>query len=181
MLIKPCTALVLSVNGRLDCCMPTLTFNRRQLRRTACATLLAWVLALLSGVVNACLLQPHGQTATASSSATSSPEFAEAGLIDSTVAQVERSHHDSHRAQQGDHDVAKEDAGKAGCLKFCADDSSTLAKGKFTQGGLPNPAVVAVVEWPSMAPLPMGTLGRSAERPASPGPPLVIRFLRLTI
>jgi hypothetical protein len=161
--------------------MLTVTFNRCRLRRTACVTLLAWVLALMAGVVNACLLQPHGQTVSASSIATSSPEFADARLIESTVAHVEHSHHDSHQAQQGDHDAAKEDADKAGCLKFCADESSTLAKGKFTQADLPNPAVVAVVEWPSLAPLPMGTLRRSAERPASPGPPLVIRFLRLTI
>ena len=156
--------------------MPTPTFSRRQLRRTACVTLLAWVMALLSGVVNACLLQPHGQTAPASSIATPSPEFADAGLIESTVARVEHSHHDSHQEPQGDHD-----AGKAGCLKFCADESSSLAKGKFTQADLPNPALVAVVEWPSLALLPMDTLRRSAERPASPGPPLVIRLLRLTI
>ena len=161
--------------------MPTLTFNSCQLHRTARVTLLAWVLALMSGVVNACLLQPHGQTAPASSIVTSSPEFADAGLIESTVAHVEHSHHDLHQAPQGDHDAANEDAGKAGCLKFCADESSTLAKGKFTQADLPNPAVVAVGEWPSLALLPMGTLRRSAERPASPGPPLVIRFLRLTI
>ena len=159
--------------------MPTLAFNRRQLRHTACVTLLAWVLALMSGVLNACLLQPHGETASVSS-ATSSPELADAGLIESTVAHVEHSHHDSHPAQHGDHDAAK-DAGKAGCLKFCSDESSTLVKGKFIHTDLPNSVVVAVVEWPSMAPLPMGTLRMSAERPAFPGPPLVIRFLRLTI
>ena len=160
--------------------MSTLMFNRRQLRRTACVTMLAWVMALLSGAVNACLLQPHGQAASASF-ATSRPEFADAGLIESTVAHVEQSHHDNHQAGQGDRDGAKEDAGKAGCLKFCSDESSTLAQGKFTPADLPNPVVVAVVEWPSMAPLPTGTLRMSAERPASPGPPLLIRFLRLTI
>ena len=159
--------------------MPTLAFNRRQLRHTACVTLMAWVLALMSGVLNACLLQPHGETASVSS-VTSSPEFADAGLLDSTVAHVDHSHHDGHPPQRGGDDASK-DAGKAGCLKFCSDESSTLAKGKFTQADLPNPVVVAVVEWPSMAPLPMGTLRRSAERRASPGPPLVIRFLRLTI
>ncbi len=155
--------------------MLTLTFNRRQLRRTACMTLLAWALALLSGVVNACLLQPHSQTASASS-ATSSPELSDAGLIDLTIAHVEQKHHDSHQAGQGDHD-----AGKAGCLKFCSDEFSTLAKGKVTQADPPNSMVVAVVAWPSVALLPMGTLRRLGERPASPGPPLVIRFLRLTI
>jgi len=160
--------------------MPTLTFNRCQVRRTACATLLVWLLALMSGVVNACLLQRHGQTALTSSIVTSSPAFADAGLVESTVAHVGHDHHDSHLAQYSDHDASK-DAGKAGCLKFCSDESSTLAKAKFTQADLPNPVVVAVVEWPSIAPLPMGTMRRSAERPASPGPPLIIRFLRLTI
>ena len=155
--------------------MPTLTFNRCQLRRTACMTLLAWALGLLSGVVNACLLPPHSQIASASS-ATSIPELANAGLIDSTVAHVEHNHHDSHQAGHGDHN-----AGEAGCLKFCSDESSTLAKSEFTRADLPNPVVVAVVEWPSMAPLPMGTLRRSAERLVSRGPPLGIRFLRLTI
>ena len=160
--------------------MPTPTFNRRQLRRTACVTLMAWVMALLSGVANACLLQPHEQTASAPF-ATSRPEFADPGLIESTVAHVEHSHHDDHQAHQVDRDGAKKDGGKAGCLKFCSDESSTLAKGKFTQADLPNPVVVAVVKWPSMTPLPMGALRMWAERPASPGPPLVIRLLRLTI
>ena len=159
--------------------MPTLAFNRRQLHRTACVTLLGWVLALMLGVLNACLLQPHGWTASVSSTP-SDPEFADAGRIDLTVPQVGHGHHDSHSAQHGDHDASK-DAGKAGCLKFCSDESSTLVKGKFIHTDLPNSVVVAVVEWPSMAPLPMGTLRMSAERPASPGPPLVIRFLRLTI
>ena len=160
--------------------MPTLTFNRRRLHRTACVTLLAWVMALLSGVVNACLLQPYGQTASASFAA-SNPDVSDAGLIESTVVHVEHGHHDDDQARQGDRDGAKEDAAKAGCLKFCSDESSTLAKGKFTQADLPNPVVVAVVEWHSMAPVPKGTLRSSAERPTSPGPPLVIRLLRLTI
>ncbi len=167
--------------GALTAAMRTFTSDRRQLHNTACVTLLAWVLALMSGVVNACLLQPHGQTAPASSIVTSSLGFAGVGVIELTVAHVEHSRHDLHQAPQADHDAANEDAGKAGCLKFCADESSTLAKGKFTPVDLPNPVVVAVGEWPSVALLPIGTLRRSAERPASPGPPLVIRLLRLTI
>jgi len=164
----------------LTAAVSTHTFNRCQLRRTACVTLLAWVLALMSGVVNACLLQPHGVAASAASANTKS-EFSNAVPVDSTAAHVEHGHHHRLEMRQGDHDGAKQDAGKAGCLKFCSDESFALAKGKFAQADQPNPVVVAVVEWPSMAPLTMGALRRSAERPASPGPPLVIRFLRLTI
>jgi hypothetical protein len=159
--------------------MPALAFNRCQLRHTACVTLLGWVMALMSGVLNACLLQPHAWMASVSSTP-SDPEFADSGRIDLTVPHVGPGHLDSHSAQHGDHDASK-DAGKAGCLKFCSDESSTLVKGKFFHADLPNSVVVAVVEWPSMAPLPMGTLRTSVERPASPGRPLVIRFLRLTI
>lgn len=152
--------------------MPTLAFNRRQLHHTACVTLLGWVLALMLGVLNACLRQPHGWTASVSSTP-SHREFADAGRIDLTVSQVGH----GHRGDQ----CASKDAGQAGCFKFCSDESSTLVKGKFLHADLPNSVGVAVVEWPSMAPLPMGTLRMSAERPASPGPPLVIRFLRLMI
>ena len=38
--------------------MLTLPFTRRQLRRTACVTMFASLFALLSGAVNACLIQP---------------------------------------------------------------------------------------------------------------------------
>lgn len=154
--------------------MLTPTFNRCQLRRTACVTLLAW----LSGVANACLLPPRGQAASSASaaSANSHPEFAAAGLIDSTVAHVGHRHQSRHSAHQGDHGAAKEDAGKADCRKFC-DESLALAKRKFAPANPPTPVVVAVVEWPATAPLLMGALRRSASR----GPPLVMRFLRLTI
>jgi len=38
--------------------MLPMPFTRRQMRRTAGVTLFAWLFALLSGAVNACLIQP---------------------------------------------------------------------------------------------------------------------------
>ena len=100
--------------------MSTLKFSRCQLRRIACVTLLAWVLALMSGVVNACLLQPHGVAASAASANTNA-EFSNAVPVDSSAAHVEHGHHHRLEVRQVNHDGAKQDAGNAGCLKFCSD------------------------------------------------------------
>ena len=178
--IKPCAALALRIDGRLDCrhadahVQPPPPAPYR-LRNAA---------GVGTGVAvgcGQCVPAPATPPGGVGVIATSSPGLADAGLIDSTVVHVEHSHHDNHQARQDDRGGTTKDAGQAGCLKFCSDESSTLAKGKFTQADLPNPVVVAVVVWPSKAPLPMETLRRSAERPASPGPPLLLRFLRLTI
>ena len=86
-------------------------FTREQLQRTACVALYAWVFALFSGVANACLIQP----------------------VAPVDQQVEHAHH--HAADEsGEPD---QDSGKAGCLKFCADESSALAKSKASHADLP--------------------------------------------
>ena len=153
--------------------MLSLPFHRRHLRRTVWVTLLAWVLALLAGIANACQLQPHGPVAPASAASThdSSTEHPTRAL------HVEHGRHDGHVEHEG----SSTDAAKAGCLKFCNDESSTVAKGKTAQADLPGPVVVASVAWRSAVPTATVAMWRSAERPASQGPPLVIRFLRLTI
>jgi hypothetical protein len=78
------------------------------------------------------------------------------------------------------HEHPTVDAGKAGCLKFCADESSTLAKGHKTQHDLPGPAPMAGVQATSVIAVATVAPWRPVERPASLGPPLVIRLLRLT-
>jgi len=45
-----------ALTDALTAAMRTFSFDRRQLHRTACVTLLAWVLAVSLGAVNACLL-----------------------------------------------------------------------------------------------------------------------------
>ena len=156
--------------------MYEITFNRFQLRRTTFVTLPVRVPPLMSGVVNACLPEPHSQTFVAVSAAASSSKFAHGGLIKSALPRVKHGHYASLPVPQGEFD-----AGWEGCLKICADESSPRAKEKFTQADLPNPAVVDVVRWLSFAPLPTGTRRRRAERLASPKPPLVFRFVDLTI
>jgi len=86
-------------------------------------------------------------------------------------------HGDGRAVQAGD----TTDAAKAGCLKFCADESSTVTNGKATQPDLPGPVLVASVDWNRAVSTAAVARWQPVERPTSQGPPLVIRFLRLTI
>lgn len=132
--------------------MHTLLLPRHFLRRLVWVTLVAWLLALSVGVLNACVLTPrvsdgHGVVA--------------AG--------------DSPVAQHG-HDDAK-----TSCLKFCADESSALSK---TQGGAPDlgvPLLLGVSEWQPVVPVIAIGIRQFFDRPMPHGPPLIIRFLRLTL
>jgi hypothetical protein len=92
--------------------MLSLPFHRRHLRRTVWVTLLAWVLALLARMANACQLQPHAPGALASAASTHDGST-ERGMHPTQALYVEHGHHDGH----AEHDGPTTDAGKAGCLK----------------------------------------------------------------
>ncbi len=156
--------------------MPTLHFTRRKMRRTAGVTLFAWVFALLSGVVNACQIQPYGPGQHSSDVSVAGAPFA-GDSRPGAPRRIELAHH----AAGAEHDGPVNDAGEAGCLKFCADESSTVAKGKTAQPDLPGPVAGVSGLWRSATFFAIAAPGASAERPASQGPPLVIRFLRMTI
>jgi hypothetical protein len=154
----------------------SLPFHRRHVRCTTWVTLLAWGLALAAGVANACQLQPHEPEASASASRAHASASAE-GLHATRTLHVEIGHHQSHAEDDG----APADAGKAGCLKFCDDESSAVVKGKTAQVALAGAAIVSRVEWRPVTPKATVASRRSAARPPSQGPPLVMRLLRLTI
>ena len=139
--------------------MLALVFHRRRLRRTTWVMLLAWVLALSAGVVNACQLQPHGLESHASISSTP---------------------HGGHGLHDGDNNEG-EDAGKAGCLKFCDDGSSSVPQSKSAATDVPCPVVLACLGEALASPAGTGPMQRLLEQAPAHGPPLVIRFLRLTI
>ena len=157
--------------------MRPLHFTRRQLRRTAGVALFAWMFALVSGVANACLVQ----AAEPGAAALSLPEGTRRGGCDSGVAPCEHdagpAHHhaDSGRSEPGQH------GGKAVCLKFCADESSALAKSKASQAELPGPVLLAGAPWSMAVQVAAAAQWRPVERPASVGPPIFLRLLRLTI
>ena len=148
--------------------MFTLARHSRCLRQTAWLTLVAWLFALTTGVVNACVL--------------GGPSAPIRGLVadlhptHSAAAVTERhglgpaAHHERERNYASD-----------GCLNFCDDESSALSKGSTTTVD-PGLASVAVVQWPAaLAPIANGPSGLSLRQPIAQGPPLVIRLLRLTL
>jgi hypothetical protein len=156
--------------------MRPLHFTRRQLRHTACVALFAWVFALLSGVANACLTQATERGAaffglTRAATMTG---------CDSGLATCAHDPGQAHHHAGSAHDEPVQDAGKAACLKFCADESSALAKSNASQADLPSPVLMAGARWSPAMPVAAPAQWPQVERPASVGPPLFLRLLRLT-
>ncbi len=157
--------------------MTTLPFTRRHLRRSACVTLFAWLFALLSGAVNACLIQPSATDLVRSNLSLVGPVVGEVAGPGQAARLIEDA---QHRAGD-EHGGPLDDLGEAGCLKFCADESSAVAKSKAAQADLPGPFFVSRVDWQPASPVADAAPWRSVDRPAAQGPPLFIRLLRLTI
>ena len=143
--------------------------TRRQLRHTACVTLFAWMFALLSGVANACLTRPNAH---AGVGLISSQAHQAVGGTAGPVARHIHPHVD-------DDDGLRSHSAKEACLKFCADEFSAVTKSRAPQADVPDPVFVASL--PSAAPVAAASEWTPVERPASVGPPLFIRLLRLTI
>ena len=150
-------------------------FTRRQLRRTACVALFAWMFALLPGAVNACLLQQNPQSAPGSISSQVDPMAGKAA--EPAAQQVQHGHPQGADEPDG----FGNHSAKAGCLKFCADESSAVIKNKSAQADLSGLIAVASLQWPPAVPGLVAAPWLPAEQPASGGPPLFIRLLRLTI
>lgn len=152
-------------------------FHQRAKRRIVWATLLGWVLALLAGVANACLLQVDHDFRIPASAASAHERPAGRDMNAALPFHVEHANQDGAALNAG-HPM---DAAKAGCLKFCDDESSSVAKVETLQLDLPGPVLLARFDWQTALPVATVAIRRLAERPASHGPPLVIRLLRLTI
>lgn len=134
-------------------------FHHRTLRRTTWLTLVVWLLALGASVANACLLTPAGPPAALVS-------YPAAGVHGAGATPAH------HRGG---------DAGPLGCLKFCGDSASLLAKSHPQAPDLDHPIALAPQAWS----LPPSTTGqellRSPHRRDPTGPPIPIRLLRLTL
>ena len=72
--------------------------------------------------------------------------------------------------------TAHDGRGQGGCLKFCDDEFSTIAKGETAQTDVPGAVVVASVDWHAGVPtatVAMWAVGRAASLPgAASGPTL---------
>lgn len=156
-------------------------FSLLKQRRLCGVMLLAWLFALLSGTVNACVL--------AERAAGPHQHDGHAQHAHEHHGAVQDDRHDGHDDAQERQDALLDEAetpsphadAHVACHKFCQDESQTLP---------PNPhrdsADFAPVLIPYGSPLlPEATaVVQSAfpdERPPAHGPPLVIHFLRLTL
>jgi hypothetical protein len=149
--------------------MLSLHFHRRRLRHTARVTLVAWLWALTAGVVNACALTPPGGPGVAVTwSSSSAHDEGHGGFM----AEAEHAAHPGH----------EHDAGKAGCLEFCADESSALTKGKVSPPDMGVPVLVSSIPTRDLF-VQIANIGTrlSLEGPAAQGSPLVVRLLRLNL
>ena len=151
--------------------MLTFRAHSRRQRHTVWVMLLVWLLALTTGVINACVLNIP--------TAVTRGSLAESDAAHSGRTVVETQHHDGrlltlHKHEQsGIHD---------GCLKFCDDESSALSKGNTSSALDPGAAMVATMQLlRTLVPSADIGTGPAPRPPTAQGPPLVIRFLRLTL
>jgi hypothetical protein len=145
----------------------TLTASRHPKRSIALTMLLVWVFALLSGVANACLTEPRGELAHATTLTSPSDHPAPAAL-------------QPHAADQAQHG---ERSDKAPCQKSCDASSQTLLKQlpKFDTPDLQAlvPATHRQASDLHMAPAALVRAALAAVPP--PSPPPRVQFSRLAL
>jgi len=154
--------------------------SSRRLRQFVWLTLLAWSFALASGVVNACLLTLPGPITDGSPPPVHGEAAAHARPHDEAMGLHSAAGGEAGVAKLGPHEQQQGSSGKNTCLKFCDDESSAVVKSTSLGVDL----VVALVQ-PGVRHIavPVANLGAGwlLEQPRAQGPPLVIRFLRLTL
>lgn len=159
--------------------MPAVHFDRRRLRRAAWATLVVWLFALTAGVVHACMLAPAGPAERAARSVWHAESAAHELAAGAATGTLDGSRHD--QAESVFPHGPAEDSGKLSCLKFCDDESSAIAEVKLVFVDPGSSLLCAHEPWNAVAATGSAGFRPSRQWPGSHGPPLVIRFLRLTL
>jgi hypothetical protein len=139
---------------------PAMFGSRQRLRTIAGHMLLVWVLALLSTVVNACVVLPPGQAVSDAAGAVA---------------------HHCHEAAAPDTNLPP--AAKSACAKFCDEDASSAPS---SQRLASDAGSLGLALWPTLAlavqaalePLRVTGTGPGGLPPAVP---VTIAFLRLTL
>jgi hypothetical protein len=145
----------------------TLTTSRHHKRNVALAMLLVWVFALLSGVANACLTEPRGETGHASLHA----------------SQVDHPAKVAVHPFAPDHAQDDEHPDKAPCQKSCDESSQTLLKQlpkpgtPGLQAAAPPPSTLAIDLQMASAALVRAALAAVAP----PSPPPRVQYSRLAL
>ena len=141
--------------------------SKRRLRHAVWLTLLTWSFALASGVVNACVLSLPERATEGSTPALHSAEAMHAGSLEGIGAHAADDHGGT--------------SGKDTCRKFCDDGSSALGKSKTYGADVLAALIDSRAERHLAVPAVKLNSGLLPGPPRAQGPPLVIRFLRLTL
>lgn len=155
--------------------MHAVHFDRQRLRQTVRVTLVAWLFALSAGVLNACMLTPLGAFGFGVGAA-SPPRTAPHAEVPSPSRVVAHGEDGGHFQQ---HDPGP-DSGRDSCLKFCDDESSALSKGTSSTLDPGVALLVGIARWNPIVSKTVLGVRLSLRQPPAQGPPLVIRYLRLT-
>lgn len=151
-------------------------FNQRRARYTAIVMLFVWLLALGTGIANACLVQAdharHGHLSQQ-----------DAGITSMTATALDARAGD-HASAEGPPDADDHDTspGKLACQNFCAaEQTGVLKQPDDAPAHLDNAPVLVSMWW--VAPLPVDRVFPmpALHDPPWTEPPVFIRFLRLTI
>jgi len=141
--------------------------------------LVVWLFALTAGVVHACALAPAGSADRVAGQAWHAAIAAHETHADASSGTDHGNRHDEG-SSIAEHEHAQ-DAGKVSCLKFCDDESSAIAKVKLAFVDPGSSPLTVHEPWNAVAATGSAGFRPSRQRPGSRGPPLVIRFLRLTL
>lgn len=146
-------------------------FNVSFRRNIALRVLLVWLLALASGMANACLLELRETHSHAAATATVSFDIAQ------TPAIVP-----GHAGAVADGKAADESHSKAPCLKVCDDGSRAFPSLVSTVAHIdPGPALRVQLVWSTVPPDVLALRQIDDPQPATPELPIRVRFSRLAI
>ena len=146
--------------------------TNRAKRHTAFVTLLLWLFALASGMVNACLLDTPG-----THSHTVTGGFVETLPAVAVAVAALKGHESTHDDHDDDLGTAKES-----CEKTCDDGSNAPVKLQtdphLTDLG---PALLVAILWNATTPVVLASSPRDSLSPPIAGPPVRVRYARLTL
>lgn len=141
----------------------------RSKRNIASVMLLVWLFAVVSGIVNACVLEAHGDDAKVLTSEALGAAYAHNALA-------------GHTSYAANYDGDKVDTSKAPCLKVCDDGSQALLKlNPFVDLDDRDSALTDSMLWAAAIQVASAHRHLDSSASATSEPPVRVRYSRLAL